>query len=171
MSELDDTVGLRVGIEHSGDGLGLVHTDDTYETSVEGLWAALTDAADLARWVARVDGDLRVAGAFTAAFTSGWEGLGRVDVCDAPHRLVVTLAPDQEDETQIEARISARDGGARLVLEERGIPLDEISAHAAGWQVHMEDLAAFIAGTRTSDWSARWTELVPQYEEHARRYL
>jgi len=171
MSELDDTVGLRVGIERSGDGLGLVHMDDTYETSVDGLWAALTDAVSLGRWVASVEGDLRVAGAFTAAFTSGWEGLGRVDVCDAPHRLVVTLAPDQEDETVVEARISASDGRTRLVLEERGIPLDEISAHAAGWHVHMEDLTAFVAGADPCDWRARWMELAPRYEAHARSQL
>ena len=171
MSEFDYTVGLRVGIERWGDGLGLVHMDDTYETSVKGLWAALTDTVNLAQWVASLEGDLRVAGTFAAAFTSGWEGLGRVDVCEAPHRLVVTLAPDQEDETEIEARIYPGDGRTRLVLEERGIPLDEISAHAAGWQVHMEDLTAFLAGTRPSDWSARWKELAPQYEEHARNCL
>jgi uncharacterized protein YndB with AHSA1/START domain len=171
MSEFDDTVGLRVGIERSGDGLGLVHMDDLYETSVDGLWAALTDAVSLGQWVAGVEGDLRVAGAFTAAFTSGWEGVGRVDVCDAPHRLVVTLAPDQEDETVIEAKIYSGDGHTRLVLEERGIPLDEISAHAAGWQVHMEDLQAFIAGTVPSDWRGRWKELAPRYEEHVRSSL
>lgn len=170
MSELDDTAGLRVGIERLGDGLGLVRMDEPYETSIEGLWAALTDAVSLGQWVASVEGDLRLAGAFTASFTSGWTGLGRVDVCDAPHRLVVTLAPDQEDETVIEAKICSGDGQARLVLEERGIPLDEISAHAAGWQVHMEDLAAFIAGTVPSDWRARWKELAPQYEEYARNH-
>lgn len=29
----------------------------------------------------------------------------------------------------------------RLVLEERGLPLEVLAGHGAGWQAHVEDLA------------------------------
>ena len=51
----------------------------------------------------------------------------------------------------------------RLVVEERGLPLSEAAAHGGGWQAHIEDLAAHIAGRAPSDWRARWAEVTPAY--------
>ena len=96
-----------------------------------------------------MEGDLRLGGEFRASFTSGWEGPGRVDVCEPPQRLLVTMEPGQEDETVIEALLVADGDQTRLVVEERGLPLDELAAHGAGWQVHVEDLAAHLVGTRS----------------------
>lgn len=73
------------------------------------------------------------------------------------------MSPGQADQTVIEAVIVPDGDHARLVLEERGLPLDEASAHGAGWQAHAEDLAAYLAGGPTADWRARWTELAPAY--------
>jgi uncharacterized protein YndB with AHSA1/START domain len=46
-----------------------------YETDINDLWSALTEAQRLARWIAAVDGDLRLGGAFRATFTSAGKGL------------------------------------------------------------------------------------------------
>ena len=51
------------------------------------------------------------------------------------------------------------------MLEERGIPLDELAGHGAGWQAHVEDLAAHVAGRERTEWRARWAELSPAYGE------
>lgn len=51
----------------------------------------------------------------------------------------------------------------RLVVEERGLPLDRLHLHGAGWQAHLEDLGRSLAG-ESSAWEARWTELAPVYE-------
>ncbi len=55
------------------------------------------------------------------------------------------------------------------MVEERGIDLDEIVAHGAGWQVHVEDLAAHLAGEDRAEWRARWAQLMPTYSEQGVR--
>lgn len=149
------------------DDRGVVRVEDVYATDIEDLWAACTEPDRLARWIASVSGDLEAGGAFTARFTSGWEGSGRVDVCDRPHRLVVTTWEDEapEQESTIEATLEPTVGGTRLVIEERGVPLDQLAAYGAGWQVHAEDLAAHVSGEERDDDEARWVDMVPTYQE------
>src|SRR5215467_13579280 len=106
-------------------------------------------------------------GEFRASFTSGWDGPGRVEVCEPPRRLLVTMSPGQDDETVIEALLAADGDHTRLVLEERGFPPGEAAAHGAGWQAHVEDLAAHLAGKPAGDWRGRWLELSPAYREQA----
>ena len=154
-----------VGSVHAVDGKAVVRMEDRFSTNPDDLWSAITDPPRLARWIAKVDGDLRLGGEFRASFTSGWEGPGRVDVCEPPRRLLVTMSPGQDDQTVIEAELVADGDHTRLVLEERGLPLDEAAAHGAGWQAHVEDLAAYLAGMPTADWRTRWTELAPAYRD------
>jgi uncharacterized protein YndB with AHSA1/START domain len=47
-----------------------------------------------------VEGDLRLGGEFHAHFlASGWQGTGRVEACEPPHRLLVlTRDADKPDE-------------------------------------------------------------------------
>jgi uncharacterized protein YndB with AHSA1/START domain len=149
------------------DGRGAVRMEDLYDTDVDDLWSAVTDPRRLARWVAQVDGDLHVGGLVHARFTSGWDGPGRIDVCEAPRRLVVTLAPGTPEETVVEATVAAEEAGSRLVVEERGLLLGELPAHGAGWQAHVEDLGAHLEGRRAGDWHARWTALTPTYRDLA----
>ena len=109
-----------------------------------------------------VEGDLRIGGTVQARFTSSWEGPGRIDVCDAPNRLLLTMEPGTDDEAEIEAVAhrrgradAARRRGTRTAT--RGPP-----RHGAGWQAHIEDLGRYLAGGQ-SNWQARWTELIPAY--------
>jgi len=141
--------------------------EEVYDTPAADLWSAVTEPDRLARWVAEVTGDLRVGGEFHARFTSGWDGPGRVDVCEPPRRLLATMSPGTDDETVIEATLADERGRTRLVIEERGIPLGEIAAHGAGWQAHVEDLAAHLAGRDPADWRERWIELEPGYSDSA----
>ena len=142
---------------------GAVRMEDRYATDITDLWSALAEPDRLARWVAEVVGDLGLGGRFRARFTSGWEGEGRVEECQPPHRLLVRLSPGEADETVIEAWLTAVGEETLLVVEERGLPLSELAAHGAGWQAHVEDLAAHLAGREPADWHTRWTELTPVY--------
>jgi uncharacterized protein YndB with AHSA1/START domain len=142
---------------------GAVRVEDVYDTDIHDLWNACTTAERLARWIADVTGDLREGGAIHATFTSTWTGPGRIEVCDAPRHLLLTMEPDTEDEAQIEAWLSDEGGKTRLVVEERGLPLDKLYFHGAGWQAHLEDLGRSLAG-ESSNWKARWDELTPTYE-------
>jgi uncharacterized protein YndB with AHSA1/START domain len=153
-----------IGSLREENGTGIVHVEDVYPTGIDDLWSAITDPARLARWIGTVEGDLRLGGTFTAKFTSSWEGWGTVDVCEAPHRLVVTTQDEDQIPTVIEALLTAEGDGTRLVIEDRGLPLDVYEKHGAGWQAHVEDLAALISGHEPADWKTRWTELIPSYE-------
>lgn len=153
-----------IGSVREQDGRGVVRMEDWFETDAADLWSALTDPDRLRRWLADVEGDLRVGGAFTASFTSSWTGPGRVDACEAPSRLLVTTGEPGE-ETQIEAVLTPEGEGTRLVIEERGLPLAEVAAHGAGWQVHVEDLETYLAGGEPGEWKDRWLELRSSYRE------
>jgi uncharacterized protein YndB with AHSA1/START domain len=160
--------GTLVGSVREVDGTGTVRMEDRFATDIADLWSALTDPLRLARWIGAVEGNLRLGGEFQARFTSSWEGTGRVEICDPPQRLVVRLR-DAEGETVVEAELTPAGGHTRLVVEERGFPLGVVAAHGAGWQAHIEDLAAHLAGRPGGDWRARWRELTPAYREQAAR--
>ena len=164
MSDSDSGPGFVGGISAIGDGKGVVRMEDVYDTSAEDLWSALTDPYRLAGWIGAVEGELRVGGTFHARFTSGWEGPGRVEICRQPERLLVVMAPGGPDETEIEATLTPAGDHTRLVIEERGIPIKHLPGHGAGWQAHVEDLVAHLAGRERQDWHARWLELTPSYE-------
>lgn len=146
---------------------GAIRMEDVYDTDIEDLWSALTEPGRLARWIATVEGDLHLGGRVHVSFTSDSEGRGRIDVCEAPHRLLVTFEAGTPDENAIEAVLSPADGRTRLVIEQRRIPLAELAAHGAGWQTHVEDLAAYLAGRQPGPWRSRWIELTPAYEQLA----
>jgi uncharacterized protein YndB with AHSA1/START domain len=146
------------------DGRGAVTMEDFFDTGIDDLWSAVTDPDRLARWLASVDGELRVGGRIHAKFTSTYEGPGRIDVCDAPRQLRVTFEPGTTDETVMEANLTPVGDRTRLIIEERGLPLEDVSGHGAGWQAHVEDLAAHLAGREPGEWRERWIELTPAYK-------
>lgn len=165
---MTDTIDV-MGSMRDEDGTGTVRMQDRYDTDIDDLWSALIEPDRLARWIAEVKGDLRLGGTFYARFTSTWEGPGRVDVCEAPRRLLLTMNPGQPDQTVIEARLTPDGAQTSLVIEERGLPLEDLPGHGAGWQAHVEDLAAYLAGREPADWRTRWVELTPRYQERAPR--
>jgi uncharacterized protein YndB with AHSA1/START domain len=158
------------------DTRGAVRVEDVYDTDIEDLWEACTTPERLARWIAQVSGDLREGGMVHAVFTSTWSGPARIEVCDAPHHLLLTTEPGTDDESQLEAWLTVEGSRTKLVVEERGLPVDSLHFHGAGWQVHLEDLRRSLAGdgpahaggwseqTPASGWHARWTELTPTYQ-------
>jgi uncharacterized protein YndB with AHSA1/START domain len=145
--------------------LGVIHIEDSYTTTIDDLWSALTEPERLARWVCTVDGDPRLGTSVHAHFTSSWDGILRIDVCDRPTHLLVTSAPGTPDEQIIEAVLTEEGSHTRLVIEERGFSMHDLPFHGAGWQAHVEDLAAYLTGRDASDWRTRWEELIPAYQE------
>src|SRR5262252_7430388 len=157
-----------LGSLRSADGKGVVRMQDRFDTDIDDLWPALTEPRRLARWIGDVEGDLRLGGEFRFHFfASGSEGTGRVDACEPPRRLLLAMALGQPDEDVIEATLTADGSQTILVWEERGMPLDLLAAYGAGVQIHLEDLAAYLAGRERVNAAARWGELQPAYEELA----
>ncbi|QGN34043.1 SRPBCC domain-containing protein [Microlunatus sp. Gsoil 973] len=148
---------------------GVVRVEDVYDTDIADLWRACTVPERLARWLGDFSGDLRIGGTIRASFTSSWTGPGRVEVCEPPHHLLLTMGLGADDETQMEAwlteeRVTAEVTRTRLVVEERGLPLDSLHYYGSGWQAHLEDLARSLSGG-ASVWHDRWTELTPAYQQ------
>ena len=158
--------GRILGSLRSADGKGIVRMEDRFDTDIDDLWSALTDPRRLARWLGEVEGDLRLGGEFRARFfSSGWEGTGRVEACEPPQRLLVlTKDADEPAEQVIEATLAVDGDQTILVIEERGMPLDQLAAYGAGVQIHVEDLAAHLAERERRDTEARWDELLPAYQ-------
>ena len=156
---------------------GVVRVEDVYDTSIEDLWQACTSPERLARWIAVVSGDLRAGGEVHAAFASSWSGPARIDLCEAPSHLLLTLEPGADDETQVEAWLTAEGSRTRLVVEERGLPVGTLPAYGAGWQAHLEDLGRSLVASGpvhaegwserepAAEWRGRWAELIPHYRD------
>jgi uncharacterized protein YndB with AHSA1/START domain len=162
--------GRILGSLRSNDGEGIVRMEDRFDTDMDDVWSALTDPSRLARWYGEVEGDLRLGGEYRARlFSSGWEGTGRVEACEPPQRLLVRIKDaDEPEEGVIEVTLTADGDQTIVVWEERGMPLDFVSAYGAGVQLHVEDLADHLAGReRRDDAKARWDELHPAYQDLA----
>ena len=148
------------------DGACIVRLEDRFDTDVEDLWSALSDPPRLARWLGEVAGDLRPGGEFRARyFASGWEGTGHVHICEAPQRLLIATKAEGEPDVVVELTLTADGDQTILVIEHRGVPLDTIAAYGAGNQIHLEDLAAFLAGGEPCDAPSRWQALHPLYQD------
>jgi uncharacterized protein YndB with AHSA1/START domain len=171
----NDTQSPVLGSLRSSDGTGVVRLEGRYDTDVEDLWEALTDPARLARWYGEVEGDLRPEGRFRTYIASAdIEAVGRVEACEPPRRLLVTSRETEESyrrgqgtaprDTTIEATLAADGDQTVLVIEVRGLPLNRIAFFGAGWQIHAENLASYVAGRDGGDREARWNQLVPRYQ-------
>lgn len=158
---------------------GAVRVEDVYDTGIDDLWQACTSPERLARWVARVGGDVRAGGTVELVFTSTWTGSARIEVCDAPRHLLLTTEPGTDEEGQIEAWLIEEGGRTRLVVEERGLPISPLPFYASGWRVHLEDLGRSLeidgpvhpegwsSEAPATDWKSRWEELTPSYQQAA----
>lgn len=171
--------GTRIlGTLRSAAGAGVVRIQDRYDTNIDDLWTALTDPARLAGWYGVVEGDLRLGGEFrTYIEANGIESIGRVDACEPPARLRLTIRETDEShrggpgvppfDAGIDVTLTAVGDQTDLAIEVRGMPLDKIAFYGTGWQIHAENLAAYLAGRPRGDTEARWSELVPPYQDRA----
>jgi uncharacterized protein YndB with AHSA1/START domain len=168
--------GIRIlGSLRSANGKGAVRIEDRYDTDIDDLWSALTDAGRLARWYGQVEGDLRPGGQFRLYVEDAdSDATGCVEACEPPRRLLVTTRETDESYQRgngvppydgvIEATLTANGDHTILVIEVQGMPVDAAAFYGAGWQIHAENLAAYLGGRERGDAEARWDDLVPPYQ-------
>ena len=142
--------------------------EDRFDTNIDDLWSALADPERLARWVGTFEGHLQPGGGFRARFfASEWEGTGHVEVCVPPRHLRVRMTESgATDQDTIEITLSAA-GKRPYSSQQRGSPWEQLAADAAGLQIHVEDLAAYLVGGERCDGPVRWKELFPAYSAKA----
>jgi uncharacterized protein YndB with AHSA1/START domain len=162
----------------SAGGNGVVRIEDRYDTHIDDLWSAITDPDRIARWYGRVEGELRPGGAFRLYVDDAdSDHVGRVEECEPPRRLLVATRETDESyergqgvppyDEALEATLTADGDQTALVLEIRGMPLHVVAYYGAGWQIHAENLAAYIADRERGDGEQRWAQLVPAYHDLA----
>ena len=170
--------GIRIlGSLRAEDGAGVVRIEDRYDTDIEDLWSAITDPVRLARWFGEVDGELSQRGEFRVHIVDAGDRTGQIEACEPPQRLVVTTRETDESyrrgqgvppfDAVWEITLTADGDRTILVIEVRGMPLDKIAFYGAGWQIHAENLAAYLVGREPGDVEARWQALVPSYQDLA----
>ena len=157
-----------VGSLRSVDSAGVVRLEGRFDAGVDAVWSALTDPEHLGQWLGELAGDVRAGREFRARFfATGWEGSCRVEACEAPVRLLVHTRSEGEPDCTIEVSLIPDGEQVLAVVEDRGLPLEQIAAYGAGDQVLLEDLAAYLAGQARCDARARWQELHPAYQQLA----
>ena len=100
---------------------------------------------------------------------------GAWKACEPPRRLQVTTRETEESyrrgkgvppyDEALDATLTADGDQTILVIEVRGMPLDAIAFYGVGWQIHAENLAAYLAVRTRGDTKARRDDLVPAYQE------
>jgi uncharacterized protein YndB with AHSA1/START domain len=168
-----------LGSLRSQDGVGVVRLESRFSIDIHDLWSALTDPGRVSHWYGQTEGDLRVGGEFRLTVeSSGWDGTGRVDACEPSSRLLVTTRETDESwqdgrgeppfDVVLEATLTPDGDQAVLVIEVRGVPVKMVAFYGAGWQIHVEDLAAYLDGRQPdTDVKARFDDLVPHYQSLA----
>jgi uncharacterized protein YndB with AHSA1/START domain len=158
-----------LGSLHSVDGEGVVRMEDRFDTGIDDLWGALTEPDRLAHWYGEVEGELSQGGEFRVRIALAGERTGKVEACEPPQRLLLTMRdpdrrPGQPEQTVIEALLFAEGAQTRLVWETRGMPVNLLPAYGAGIQIHVEHLADYISGGELHIDDTRWDELFSAYE-------
>jgi uncharacterized protein YndB with AHSA1/START domain len=164
-----------IGALSASDGKGIVRIEERYDTTIEDLWSAVVDPGRLARWYGRVGGDLRPGGVFrTRIDPADLDGTGRVEACEPPRRLLVTMRETDESwqrghgpapfDQSVEATLTPDGDRTLLVIEIRGLPLDLVASYGAGWQIHAENLAVHVSGGEPADVGARLGALLADYQ-------
>jgi uncharacterized protein YndB with AHSA1/START domain len=148
-----------------GDRAGL-HFERLYDATPAELWAALTEPSSLRGWFAEVAGlELRPGSSFEMRFPTadGHVATGRVRAAE-PERLLEWEWLENGDRSVVRFELVPRPPGCLLVLDHRLLDRDEVAGHGAGWQGHLDALAALVGGGGAVDPQARYVALRPSWE-------
>jgi uncharacterized protein YndB with AHSA1/START domain len=169
MSDEEPMPRVRGMLRLDGDN-GVVRIEMCVDAAPTTVWAAVTEPERLAGWAGEINGSLRQGGEYEALlFPSGWEGTGRVLECEPGRRWLVEGAeadrPTQSNELVLVP--GDDDTGTTVILTEAGIAADMLAFHGVGVQIHVENLAAYLAGRGPVDPDVFWDSLLPEYQRLA----
>jgi uncharacterized protein YndB with AHSA1/START domain len=131
------------------------------------VWDALVEPRDLAVWLGaeRVELERRVGGRVFVRWSDREAMEGVIEEIEPPRVLAYTWH-ERGNRSIVRFELSRTDAGTRIVLDHRGLPPGSVVSFGAGWQSHLDWLGAHLDG-REHDFSARYRELTPVYEDLA----
>lgn len=140
------------------DGRPALRFERTLAYSVERVWRAISEPAELERWFpAAAEWTPETGETFEA-----YGATGEVTEVDAPYRLAWTFGSEQYS-----FELAAQEGGCRLifihVFEDRALAAQT----AAGWETYLSRLEPHLAGGYLSEEQAHesWEEIHERYAE------
>jgi uncharacterized protein YndB with AHSA1/START domain len=151
---------MNDGTLETVDGRPALRFDRTLAHSVERVWRAISEPAELARWFpAAADWTPATGETFEA-----YGGTGEVTEVDAPHRLAWTFAGERYS-----FELTAREGGCRLIFTHVFDDRARAAQTAAGWEAYLSRLEHHLGGGYLSEEQAHepWEGL---HERYAKRF-
>jgi uncharacterized protein YndB with AHSA1/START domain len=145
-----------------------------YDAPVEDVWSACTEADRISRWLAPIEGDLRLGGTYQLKDNAG----GEILRCEKPNLIKVTWLLGEGMATELEVRLAPGDGGGTVLELEHASPaeiVDElVRAYGpggtigigGGWDLALLGLDLFLSGVEIDP--ATWEDM-PEAKEFATR--
>lgn len=134
--------------EHQGEQVRVVSGARTFDTEIEELWDAVTNAERIPLWFAPITGELRLGGRYQLKGNAG----GEISRCDAPRALDVTWECNG-NMSWVTLRLESVSDGVRLTLEHL-MPKDKASdehwrkygpgATGVGWEFGFLALGLYL---------------------------
>jgi len=114
------------------------------------VFQALTEKEDLERWfLVKAEVDLRPGGAIRFEWGPGMVEVGKILVCEPPHRLSYSWEAFEAGPTTVTFELTRENAGTRLHLIHTGIGVGEdwdnyYTAVDSGWSAHLIDLTTWL---------------------------
>lgn len=147
---------------------GSVRFERRLSTSLTDAWSVVTEPERIARWFAPV----AVEGKEWVTYWDGDEreyAKGEILRCE-PERLIEVSWQASDDaapfaDTVLRVTLEPGEGGVLLILEHEQLLAADLTQYGPGWHTYLDRLPDGDPGL---DWSARYAELKPYYEESLR---
>jgi len=126
-----------------------------FDTSVEDVWSACTEADRIGRWLTPVSGDLRLGGRYQLVGNAG----GEILLCEPPRLLRVSWVFGAMPATEVEVRLAPAGSGA--VFELAHIGAAETAefgpgAVGVGWDLSLLGLGMHLGGGELPEKPEDW---------------
>ncbi|GAA3749937.1 SRPBCC family protein [Plantactinospora mayteni] len=127
----------------------------TYDAPIEDVWSACTDPERISRWLAPIEGDLRLGGKFQLKGNAG----GEILRCEEPRLIKVTWVLGEGMSTEVEVRLAPDAAGSTVLELEHASPAEIVDEMVGtygpggtigiggGWDLALLGLDLFLDGT------------------------
>lgn len=143
-------VGCR---DHNGRPARVVVASCAYDTTIDDVWDAITNAERIPRWFLPISGELRLGGRYQLQGNAS----GQITSCEPPRSLAVTWEFGGQVSWVYVRLTELSDGGTRLQLEHIAHVPDDFwnqygpGAVGVGWDLAIMGLGRHLATDRAAD--------------------
>jgi uncharacterized protein YndB with AHSA1/START domain len=146
-------------------GAAAVRFTRRLRATVDEVWAALTEPAQLRGWLAATTLEPRAGTDWEANFASEGERARGTVVAVEPGRLLeLTWAFSGEPESRVRFELQRDGDDTVLVLDHCQLRAADAADYGAGWHAHLDLLEALVAGKVAPEWRSRYEAVLPRYQ-------